>query len=238
MKSSEKSPSRVSLRFPVLLFFLWFSSQALATDVLIGKEQALNEFVATLDVVGMTTETMRLETTKVLVNMRVAALETARDAGKLTPKHEQQIHKILDDASPKFVAEYAEEMAKLGFVSIMEDALRSSYGKYLSDVELEQAALFYRSATGKKLIGLRPVLVAEQSKPGGKVVMERYFSKIEMSDLAAFSRSAASKHGHAVEDAATRDSIAILVRKTLPTLQGLIERHMSVIYASIREATR
>ncbi len=100
------------------------------------------------------------------------------------------------------------------------------YAKYFDTGELRRIAAFYESPTGRKLVALGPVLVAEHRRPGGADPLDKHFDADEQAEIAAFWGSPVGRKMNATAEQVREDMHAHFIERSEPALQA-VARHLA-----------
>jgi hypothetical protein len=103
------------------------------------------------------------------------AVADMKELKSLTPEQREELRlKVVSNSlrSGRRVYELIQE--KIDFNKLIEDVSLPLYDKYLTESELRDLVVFYKSPTGKKVIEVMPNLVAESMTRTAEVVLPRF----------------------------------------------------------------
>ena len=101
------------------------------------------------------------------------AVSGMKELQSLTPEQREEVRlKVLSSSFPGRRM-YELLQSKLNFHKLIEDISMPLHDKYFSEGELTDLVAFYKTATGKKVIEVMPVLVAESMTRAVEAVMPK-----------------------------------------------------------------
>ena len=112
---------------------------------------------------------------KQLPDISWQAVADMKELKSLTPEQREELRlKVVSNSlrSGRRVYELIQE--KIDFNKLIEDVSLPLYDKYLTESELRDLVVFYKSPTGKKVIEVMPNLVAESMTRTAEVILPRF----------------------------------------------------------------
>src|SRR6266404_1693859 len=102
------------------------------------------------------------------------AVSAMKEVQSLTPAQREELRLNVVSGSLRSGRRMYELLQeKIDFNKLVEDISLPLYDKYFSENELNDLVVFYRSATGKKVIEVMPMLVSESMTRAADVIMPK-----------------------------------------------------------------